>query len=396
MNQCGFQSFFFGGFECSSHKQENGRRLDLIKTTGHERFCEADYSRLRESGIHTARDGIRWHLIETKPGNYDFSSFLPMLEAARRTGMQVIWDVMHYGWPDDIDVFSPEFIHRFGAFASAVAQCVRENSSEAPNFVPINEMSFLAWAGGDVAALNPFAIGRGHELKIQLVKANKIAVSAIRSVIPAARFMQVDPAISIVTLPSMSEEEKKAADGHDRSQYEAWDLLSEETSSDALHGRGGVMDVVGVNYYIHNQWVYGAKFIERTDPRYRPLREIIKGIHLRYQRPLVIAETGTEDELRPEWFRYVCDEAAAAIESGVPLEGICLYPITSYPGWQDDRLCHAGLWGCCDEGGRRDVYTPLADELEWQQARFRELTAAREASAVGAVSSGLKARSITG
>ncbi len=36
-----------------------------------------------------------------------------MLQAARDTGTQVIWDMMHYGWPDDLDVWSPAFVDRF-------------------------------------------------------------------------------------------------------------------------------------------------------------------------------------------------------------------------------------------------------------------------------------------
>src|SRR3712207_8963919 len=39
---------------------------------------------------------------ETAPGRYDWSSFLPMLRAARDRGIQVIWDLCHYGWPENI------------------------------------------------------------------------------------------------------------------------------------------------------------------------------------------------------------------------------------------------------------------------------------------------------
>ena len=53
-----------GGFECSSHINNSGRRLDLIEATRHEEFALADYERLRNHGLITARDGVRWHLIE--------------------------------------------------------------------------------------------------------------------------------------------------------------------------------------------------------------------------------------------------------------------------------------------------------------------------------------------
>ena len=102
-----FGSFFLGGFECSTHRLLSGRRLDLIASTKHDKFVSLDYARLRKVGIRAARDGIRWHLIEKSDSSYDFSSALPMLRAARETGLQVIWDIFHYGWPEHIDIFRP-------------------------------------------------------------------------------------------------------------------------------------------------------------------------------------------------------------------------------------------------------------------------------------------------
>ena len=117
-----FQSFFLAGFECSSHRNMSRRRLDMIAATRHDLLALEDYSQLSEHGIRTARDGLRWHLIETTPGQYDWSSLLPMLRAAEAVRTQVIWDLCHYGWPVDLDVFLPAFVDRFAAFAAAFAR----------------------------------------------------------------------------------------------------------------------------------------------------------------------------------------------------------------------------------------------------------------------------------
>ena len=95
-----FQSFFVGGFECSSHRRRDWRRLDLLASTcsGIDVNAGADYRALAQHGISTVRDGLRWQLIERVPGHYDWSSFLPMLHAARQTGTQVLWDLLHWGW----------------------------------------------------------------------------------------------------------------------------------------------------------------------------------------------------------------------------------------------------------------------------------------------------------
>jgi hypothetical protein len=62
-----FKSYFMGGFECSTHRNFQRRRIDVIEATRHDVFAEADYRRLIHFGIRTARDGIRWHLIEREP-----------------------------------------------------------------------------------------------------------------------------------------------------------------------------------------------------------------------------------------------------------------------------------------------------------------------------------------
>jgi hypothetical protein len=290
--------------------------------------------------------------------------------------MQVIWDVFHYGWPDDLDIFSREFLRRFGAFASEVARVVTDETDGIPYFCPVNEISFFSWAAGDSAILNPFARGRGGEMKAQLVRATVAAIDAIRSVAPQARFVAVDPVIHIVTSPEMAGNEQEACAGYNRAKMDGWDMISGRLHAE-LGGSRQYLDIVGGNYYVHNQWVYKGKFIEPSDSRYRPLRDLLRELYQRYSRPLFIAETGIEDERRPEWLRYVCDEVIEAIARGIPIEGICLYPVLNYPGWEDERQCHTGLWGYCDRAGDRQIYAPLAEELARQQARVERVLLSR-------------------
>ena len=104
---------------------------------------------------------------------------------------------------------------------------------------------------------------------------------------------------------------------------------------------------------------------------YKPFNELLQDFYERYRVPLFVAETGIEDEARPEWFRYVCDEVKIALEKGVPVLGICLYPIVNHPGWDDNRHCHNGLWDYADEFGNREIYARLAKEIE-RQTNFVE------------------------
>src|SRR5947209_1231688 len=120
-----FSSFIQAGFECSSHKRRDGRRLDLVSATQHDRFLTEDYQRLREMGITTAREGLRWNVIERTPGAYDFATVLPVLQAANRAGIEVIWDLFHFGWPDHLDIFDAAWVNSFRELALRFAQLLK-------------------------------------------------------------------------------------------------------------------------------------------------------------------------------------------------------------------------------------------------------------------------------
>lgn len=366
-----FASFFSGGFECSSHRRGDRRRLDLIRSTRHDVHALRDYLALRQLGLHTCRDGLRWHRIEYWAGQYNWDSFLPQLRAAQQAGVQPIWDLCHYGWPDHLDIWSPRFVDSFAAFAAAVARLVRDESEEPPLYCPINEISFWAWAGGEVAYFNPWARRQGAELKYQLVRAAVAAIAAIRQVDPRARIVQAEPVIHIV--PDHPRQARAARQAR-QAQFEAWDMVG-GIAQPMLGGNPTCLDILGVNFYPYNQWRLRGGTIFRGDPAYRPFRDLLCEVYQRYRRPLFVAETGAEGEERVPWLRYICDEVAAALQMGVPVEGICLYPVTDYPGWDNSRHCPTGVLGMAAPDGGRPVFEPLAAELHRQQRRFAGLGA---------------------
>jgi len=362
-----FQSFFLGGFECSTHRLRNGKRLDLVHATRHDEFAASDFKLLQQYGIFSVREGLRWHLIESQANRFDFSTTQTIIDAACETGTQIIWDLWHYGWPDDIDIFSPEFVTRFTKFATAAAEQVSEKI-DAPLICPINEISFFSWAGGDGGIFNPFARDRGNELKRQLVRATVESIKAMRQTNPRIKFFHIDPMINIIAT-NPTPENVAAANAYHRSQFEAYDMLAGRQSPE-LGGKEDLIDVVGVNYYIHNQWTYpgeGGSMIVPSDPRYRHVRDLLQETFEHYRKPLFIAETGIEDDTRPAWLKYLCNEVFAAIANGVPVHGVCLYPIVNHPGWEDERHCYNGLFDYADDRGHREVFEPLALELARQQ-----------------------------
>src|SRR5690606_39023364 len=98
---------------------------------------------------------------------------------------------------DDIDIWKPAFVDRFARFASAVTRLVRQETDQASLYCPVNEISFWAWAGGDMKLFNPGTTRRGMELKMQLVRASVAATRVIQAEDPRARVVHVDPVIHV-------------------------------------------------------------------------------------------------------------------------------------------------------------------------------------------------------
>jgi hypothetical protein len=104
-------------------------------------------------------------------------------------------------------------------------------------------------------------------------------------------------------------------------------------------------------------------------------------VYAHFRRPIFVAETSIEGDRRALWLRYVAEEVREAIRAGVPVEGICLYPVLSHPGWDNDRYCPNGLLEMEPRHGRRPVHAPLARELRRQQQDFAEFFGERSEAA---------------
>lgn len=371
-----FATFLQAGFECSTHHLRSGKRLDLIRSTEHDRLIRADYQALRKLGISTVREGIRWHLIESTRGQYDFASVVDMLNAGLETHTEQIFDLFHFGWPDHLDVFSSDFVSSFAELAFRWAGLLRSRGIQRPFIAPCNEISFFAWAGGDADYLNPFQQGRGYELKLQMVRAGLAASQALMAELPGVRLVWPDPVIHIVGDPD-TEGDEAEAERYRLSMFESWDMISGRLRPE-LGGKPEYLQIVGVNFYDRNEWMNFGRTLKCTDVEYKPFSQILLEVWQRYRVPLFVSETGAEDEKRPGWFACVAEQVRIAMSLGVPVEGLCLYPILNHPGWEDDRHCYNGLFDYAKPDGSRDMYKPLAAEIARQGHLFDEFDKEQE------------------
>lgn len=373
-----FRSFFFAGFECATGYNAKGDWIDQVAATYHDKHADADYRLLSEVGIFASREAIRWPLVEQGNGRYDFSSVHPFLEASRKYNVEVVWDLFHYGYPSDIDLFGEEFPKRFADYCYAAAKLVCRNSEGVCYFTPVNEPSFFSWAGGHVGRFAPHCIGKGVELKRALIRAAIHGIDAIRAAVPKARIVNVDPLCHVHPYDDSAEARRDADWFNEHAVFEAWDMLCGRKNPE-LGGTRAHLDIVGMNYYWTNQWIHGRdeQPLGDDDPRRVSLRDLVKKVHARYGGDILITETAHVDDMRPHWLKYVADEVESLLSERVPLRGVCLYPILGMPEWHDpERWTQMGLWEvCCGDGGERKLCEPMLLALQKAQRIEEKLRA---------------------
>ena len=87
------------GFEGSTGYNRHGQWFDQVARRAMTERSSEDYRDLAALGIRGVREIVRWPLVD-RGGRYDFSSRRPLRDAARRKqGIEVIWDLFHYGYP---------------------------------------------------------------------------------------------------------------------------------------------------------------------------------------------------------------------------------------------------------------------------------------------------------
>ena len=362
-----FASFFAAGFECSSHRRRDGVRLDLIRATSHDKHVLGDYALCRKLGFRTVRDGLRWHLIEKASGVYDWSSWMPALEAAEQVGMQVIWDLFHYGSPDHVDPAAEDFAERFTQFALAALEVQRSVTKRAPFVCPLNEINFMSWAIEDGYFPRVGPDERGW-FKRQLVRTGIRAARAIREAYPEATIIWAEPLVHIAPR-SHHRRDVRQAEAARQGQFESYDWITGRAEPE-LGGDPSLADVIGLNFYAHNQWYCDGPTIPLGHHEYRPLADMLVEVAERYGKPIFLSETGAEGSGRASWFHYVCSEVREAMDRGAGVEAICWYPITAYPGWDNSRHAEAGLLSTVTADGTRHVDERLFAEMQAQRSLF--------------------------
>jgi hypothetical protein len=232
--------------------------------------------------------------------------------------------------------------------------------SKQPLFVvPINEISFLSWHSGDVRGTVPFAVNSGWDIKYHLCKAAILGITMIKNIDSDCTVILVEPLVKI-----HSSEHQNDTYELNENQFQAMDIIAGRICPE-LGGSEDLLEILGFNYYWNCQWVINGEPMDWPDTLQKriPFSELLQMAYERYKKPLFISETGHFGTGRVEWLEEITAECLLAKKNGVDLKGLCIYPVTDRPDWDNlNSYCQCGIWDL-DEMGNRIPHQEYIDAI---------------------------------
>jgi len=255
----------WAGLECTLNRVGD-RQHDQLALTGHyER--ENDLALLASLGIRTIRYPILWERIERGVAEDEAWAFTDRRMAQlRELGIDPIVGLVHHGsGPLDTNLLDAAFATRLAAFARRVA----ERYPWVTRFTPVNEPLTTARFAGLYGAWYPHQRSPGAMLRALLIqlRATRLAMEAIRSVIPGAQLIQTEDlgkahATRALAYQAAFENERRWLTfdmltgrfdrGHPLRDYAHWAGISDDEIDDAL-GDGCPPDLLGINHYVTSE-----------------------------------------------------------------------------------------------------------------------------------------------
>jgi beta-glucosidase len=343
---------FIGGFESTYQPAFD---VDVLETTGHNLHWRTDLALLESCSVSDCRYPVRWHRIERRPGRYEWAKTDVVLEHMRERGLKPIVDLVHHtSYPAWLEGFTDP---RFGPALLRYVEAFAERYPWIEAYTLFNE-PFTTFVLCGLEGIWPPHL-EGLEGFVALARnvlpALTEASRRCRELLPQARhvYVEVCERASGETGPG----EDYAAYANDRRFFVTDAFLGRPLDrdrpfvadlvaaggSDLLELEPGHIDVLGVDYYAHNQWHWRAPGDGTTaPPAPPPFAQLLSEYWQRYELPLIVGETNIRGACsdRATWLKYTLEQCERAVAAGVPVEGYCWFPFVDSCDW-DSILCRS-------------------------------------------------------
>jgi hypothetical protein len=307
------------------HKNDSLYRQDEVQLIRHDEFLETDYELLVEAGCVGVRDAAWWYISHPAPGTFNWTWLDRVVTAAEKHSLKLYLDLWHYGYPDWLDMLSPDAPMHFADFARQIAQ--RYPSLE--YYCICNEPSLLVEMGGRQGQWAPFLREENpsafrRQVSRMIIEASK----AILDVKPDAVLIIPEPWHATDRIP-------------ENDQAAVLDTVLGLRDPE-LGGCSDLVTIIGLNHY--------------RDSTLPPFHRLLINAQSRWPaKQLWVTETSGPPTgwQQAEWFWWMLAETRLAAMSGVNVAVFTWAPAISMYDWDDEKLqLHNGIW-IIDEDGRR-------------------------------------------
>ncbi len=358
----------WGGVECTINRVGDVY-FDQASKSGHRERLDADLRRFAELGIHTLRTAILWEHFEAT--NSWASSDL-LFAALDKHEIHPIVGLLHHGsGPRSTHLLDPKFPEKLAAFALQVAQ----RYPSAVDFTPVNEPQTT----GRFACLYGHWYPHQRSMKSYVralfhqLKGTVLAMEAIRTVTPAARFISTEDGGQIFSTSRLESFRQE----REQRRWLGMDLLCgcvkrTHPLFSFLTGHGLLEDeilwfadhpcppsILGLNYYVtsdrfldHRLELYPPHFAG-GDTGHEPLADveavrvyregisgvgpILKQAWERYSIPVAITEAhlGCDPEEQMRWLAEIWNDSLEARTAGIDVRAVTVWALLGSFNW-----CH--------------------------------------------------------
>jgi beta-glucosidase/6-phospho-beta-glucosidase/beta-galactosidase len=333
----GFESTYQPAHDC-----------DVMETTEHDRRWRSDLDLVSASRVRLVRYPLRWHRIEPEPGRFEWRHADIVMDALRERGFLPYVDLLHHtSYPRWLgDLSSPRFPAAFTRFAETAA----ERYPWVPGYTVCNEPLTTLLMCSFVGVWPPHHRGMASfiELARRVVPTINDVARRLGRLLPAADHLHVEVCEHHTYTDDGGRNDAELA--NDR-RFFVTDLVAGHAISpdrpfaQAVIAAGGAdlssvepgrIDVLGLDYYAHNQWEWHGPDRGTTAPTAPvKLADLIGEYAARYRLPVAVSETNIRGYAsdRATWLKYTLEQCELARAAGVDLRWHCWFPFIDSADW---------------------------------------------------------------